>query len=159
MSRRRAAEKRVILPDTVYNSLVVSKFINLIMRQGKKSIAQKILYGSLKRIAQKIKQDGITVLDTALKNVKPYFEVKSKRVGGSTYQVPIEVRGDRKTTLAIRWLITASKTRNGKSMEEKLSFELIDAFNNKGGAVKKKEEIHKMAEANKAFSHYVWHGR
>ena len=176
MSRRRAAEKREVMPDTVYNDIVVTKFINFLMRKGKKGVAQKIFYTSLDKAIQRAKTTtkdkgkdkekvtsdntgGIAVLQAALNNVKPYFEVKSRRVGGSTYQIPVEVKSDRKLTLAIRWIINASKTRNGKSMIDKLSGELLDAYNNRGGAVKKKEEIHKMAEANRAFSHYAWYGR
>ncbi len=159
MSRRRAAEKRKVLPDTRYNSVVVAKFINFLMRRGKKGVAQKIFYSSLDRLKEKLKGDVLEIFQAALDNVKPRFEVKSRRVGGSTYRIPVEVKVDRKITLAIRWVITSSQERNGKSMIEKLSDELIDAYNKKGGAVKKKENIHKMAEANKAFSHYAWHGR
>ncbi len=159
MSRRRSAGKRKVIPDTRYNSAVVTKFINFLMRRGKKGVAQKIFYSSLDRFKLKVDGDVLEIFQSALDNVKPRFEVKSRRVGGSTYRIPIEVKVDRKLTLAIRWLITSSQARNGKSMIEKLSDELIDAYNKKGGAIKKKEEVHKMAEANKAFSHYAWHGR
>lgn len=156
MSRRRSAVKRKILPDTIYKEVVVSKFINCIMERGKKNIAQKIFYSALQEAKKKSKtKEEIDILHTALGNVKPHFEVKSRRIGGSTYRVPIEVRQERKETLAIRWLIEASKSRNGKSMIQKLSAELLDASNNRGGAVKKKEELHKTAEANKAFSHFI----
>lgn len=160
MSRRRAATKREILPDPIYQDKIVAKFINCLMRKGKKNVAQKILYVSLQEAKKKSKQtEEIKILHTALSNVKPQFEVKSRRVGGSTYRVPVEVRQVRKEALAIRWLIESAAARNGKSMIEKLSAELLDAFNNRGRAIKKKEEVHKAAEANKAFSHFAWHGR
>ena len=139
--------------------MVVAKFINFLMQRGKKGVAQKIFYSSLDRLQTKAKGDILEIFQTAIDNVKPRFEVKSRRVGGSVYRIPVEVKVDRKLTLAIRWLISSSQNRNGKSMVEKLSEELVDAYNKKGGAVKKKEEVHKMAEANKAFSHYAWHGR
>ena len=160
MSRRRAALKRKILPDPIYQEEVVAKFINCLMERGKKTVAQKIFYVSLEIAQKKSKEpETIKILHTALNNVKPQFEVKSRRVGGSTYRVPMEVRHVRKQALAIRWLIDAAKVRNGKSMIQKLSSELLDAYNNKGGAVKKKEEVHKTAEANRAFYHFAWHGR
>lgn len=160
MSRRRAAVKRKVLPDPIYQDTVVAKFINCLMKKGKKTIAQKIFYVSLQKAKKKSKQvEEIKILHTALSNVKPQFEVKSRRVGGSTYRVPVAVRYDRKEALAIRWLIDSAAARGGKSMIEKLSAELLDAFNNRGGAIKKKEEVHKAAEANKAFSHFAWHGR
>ena len=159
MSRRRSAGKRKIAPDTRYNSVVVAKFINFLMQRGKKGVAQKIFYSSLDRFKGKVQGDVLEIFQASLDNVKPRFEVKSRRVGGSTYRIPVEVKVDRKLTLAIRWLIASSQARRGKSMVEKLSEELIDAYNKKGGAVKKKEDVHKMAEANKAFSHYAWHGR
>ena len=160
MSRRRAAVKRKILPDPIYQDQIVAKFINCLMKEGKKTVAQKIFYVSLQEAKKKSKQtEEIKILHTALNNVKPQFEVKSRRVGGRTYRIPVEVRQIRKEALAIRWLIDSATTRSGKSMIEKLSNELLDAFNNRGGAIKKKEEVHKVAEANKAFAHFAWHGR
>lgn len=156
MSRRRVAEKREILPDPKYHDQLLAKFINMIMRSGKKSIAEKIVYGALDEIKGKKKEDSLQTFVQALENVKPIVEVKSRRVGGATYQIPIEVRSDRSMTLAMRWLVDAAKKRGEKSMGMRLAGELMDASDNKGAAVKKKEDTHKMAEANKAFSHYRW---
>jgi small subunit ribosomal protein S7 len=156
MSRRHRAEKREINPDPKFNDLVVSKFMNSIMRQGKKSVAERIVYGALDRLQSKAKSNPIQLFHQALENVMPSVEVRSRRVGGATYQVPVEVRNERRQALAIRWLITAARGRNENTMEERLSSELLDAANNRGTAVKKREDTHKMAEANRAFSHYRW---
>lgn len=156
MSRRHRAEKREIIPDPKYGDVVVTKFMNSLMEQGKKSVAEHIVYGALGRIEQKAKRDGLELFHEALTNVKPAIEVRSRRVGGATYQVPVEVRNDRRQALAIRWIITAARARNENTMEERLSGELLDAANNRGTAVKKREDTHKMAEANRAFSHYRW---
>ncbi|MGH9811114.1 MAG: 30S ribosomal protein S7 [Terriglobia bacterium] len=156
MSRRRKAEKREINPDPKFNDAVVSKFMNSIMRQGKKSIAERIVYGALDRMQSRAKSDPVQLFHSALENVMPAVEVRSRRVGGATYQVPVEVRTERRQALAIRWLITAARGRNENTMEERLSGELLDAANNRGTAVKKREDTHKMAEANRAFSHYRW---
>jgi small subunit ribosomal protein S7 len=156
MSRRHRAEKREIIPDPKYGDLVVTKFMNSLMAQGKKSVAERIVYGALGRIEQKAKRDGLELFHEALNNVKPAIEVRSRRVGGATYQVPVEVRNDRRQALAIRWIISAARGRNENTMEERLSGELLDAANNRGTAVKKREDTHKMAEANRAFSHYRW---
>lgn len=156
MSRRREAEKREILPDPKYHNTVLAKFINMVMRSGKKSIAEKIVYGALDQIGARKKTDSLEVFIQALDNVKPVVEVKSRRVGGATYQIPIEVRAERSTTLAMRWLVDAAKNRGEKSMGLRLAGEILDASDNKGTAIKKREDTHKMAEANKAFSHYRW---
>jgi small subunit ribosomal protein S7 len=156
MSRRHQAEKREILPDPKFGNVVVSKFMNSIMHQGKKSVAENIVYGALEIIEGKIKQDPLSVFQQALDNVMPSIEVRSRRVGGATYQVPVEVRTTRRQALGIRWLIAAARDRNEKTMTERLSAELLDASNNKGNAVKKREDTHRMAEANRAFSHYRW---
>jgi small subunit ribosomal protein S7 len=156
MSRRHAAEKREILPDPKFGDLVLSKFMNCLMYDGKKSAAERIIYGAFDSIADKSKGDPIKVFHDALENVKPSIEVRSRRVGGATYQVPIEVRTDRRQALAIRWIIEAVRKRNENTMVERLSAELMDAANNRGNAVKKREDTHRMAEANKAFSHYRW---
>ena len=156
MSRRHRAEKREIIPDPKYGDVVVTKFMNSLMEQGKKSVAERIVYGALGRIEQKAKRDGLELFHEALNNVKPAIEVRSRRVGGATYQVPVEVRSERRQALAIRWIITAARGRNENTMEERLSGELLDAANNRGTAVKKREDTHKMAEANRAFSHYRW---
>jgi small subunit ribosomal protein S7 len=156
MSRRHRAEKREIIPDPKYGDVVVTKFMNSLMEEGKKSVAEHIVYGALGRIEQKAKRDGLELFHEALNNVKPAIEVRSRRVGGATYQVPVEVRNDRRQALAIRWIITAARGRNENTMEERLSGELLDAANNRGTAVKKREDTHKMAEANRAFSHYRW---
>lgn len=154
--RRRKAPVRAVLPDPVYGSEVLTKFVNAIMLDGKKSVAQKIIYAALERIESKSGEKGIDVFNKAMENVKPVMEVKSRRVGGATYQVPIEVRPKRQQSLGIRWLIDASRKRNERTMIEKLSNELMDAATNKGSAFKKKEDTYKMAEANKAFAHYRW---
>ncbi|MBP3345967.1 MAG: 30S ribosomal protein S7 [Alphaproteobacteria bacterium] len=154
MSRRRTAEKRIVLPDAKYGDKVVTKFINNVMEDGKKAVAEKIVYSAFDIIASKTKQDALKVFADAIENVKPVVEVKSRRVGGATYQVPTEVRADRRQALAIRWIVDAAKKRSETTMTDKIANELLDAFANKGSAVKKREDTHKMAEANKAFSHY-----
>ena len=154
--RRRRAPQRPVLPDPVYNSKVVTKFINKLMLDGKKSIAQKIMYKALERIESKSGEKGIEVFEKAIENVKPVMEVKSRRVGGATYQVPVEVRPVRQQSLAIRWIVDAARKRNERTMIERLSNELMDAATEKGAAFKKKEDTYKMAEANKAFAHYRW---
>ncbi len=154
MSRRHRAEKREILPDPKFGNVVVTKFMNSVMHQGKKSVAEKIVYDALDMIEGKTKQNPIGVFQQALDNVMPAIEVRSRRVGGATYQVPVEVRSDRRQALGIRWLIAAARERNEKTMTERLSAELLDASNNRGTAVKKREDTHRMAEANRAFSHY-----
>ena len=156
MSRRHAAEKREVLPDAKYGDRVLTKFMNNLMIDGKKSAAEKIVYNALTRVEDKLKKAPIEVFHEALDNVKPSVEVRSRRVGGATYQVPVEVRTERREALAIRWLITASRARNENTMEERLAGELIDAVNGRGTAVKKREDTHKMAAANQAFSHYRW---
>ena len=154
MSRRHTAEKRNVLPDAKYGDKVVAKFINNVMEHGKKAVAEKIVYSAFDIIAKKSKQDALKVFAEALENVKPLVEVKSRRVGGATYQVPMEVRADRRQALAIRWIIDAAQKRSETTMTERLANELLDALANKGSAVKKREDTHRMAEANKAFSHY-----
>lgn len=156
MSRRRRAEKREVLPDPKYGDRVISKFMNCLMLAGMKSVTEKIVYGALARIESKTKGDPVQVFHEALSNVKPHLEVRSRRVGGATYQVPVEVRSDRAQALAIRWLINSSRNRSENTMTERLSGELLDAANQRGAAVKKREDTHRMAEANKAFSHYRW---
>ncbi|MGE0852188.1 MAG: 30S ribosomal protein S7 [Hyphomicrobiaceae bacterium] len=156
MSRRHKAEKREVNPDPKFGDLVVSKFMNSIMKEGKKSVAETIVYGALDRMQSRAKSDPIQLFHSALENVMPAVEVRSRRVGGATYQVPVEVRPERRQALAIRWLISAARSRNENTMEERLSGELLDAANNRGSAVKKREDTHKMAEANRAFSHYRW---
>jgi small subunit ribosomal protein S7 len=156
MSRRHSAEKREINPDPKFGNLVVSKFMNSVMYAGKKSVAEAIVYGALDTIESKTKQNPIQVFEQALDNVMPSIEVRSRRVGGATYQVPVEVRNVRRQALGIRWIISAARDRNEKTMMERLSAELLDASNNRGNAVKKREDVHKMAEANRAFSHYRW---
>ena len=156
MSRRHRAEKRTILPDPKFNDLVLSKFMNAIMLDGKKSTAESIVYGALEMVENKAKTEPVDVFHEALKNIKPSVEVRSRRVGGATYQVPVEVRTERAQALAIRWLVTASRGRNENTMRERLAGELLDAANNRGSAVKKREDTHRMAEANRAFSHYRW---
>ena len=156
MSRRHRAEKREIIPDAKYGDVVLTKFMNSIMYEGKKSVAESIVYGALDIIEGKTKQNPIQVFQQALDNVMPSIEVRSRRVGGATYQVPVEVRPDRRQALAIRWIISAARGRNEKTMTERLSSELLDASNNRGNAVKKREDVHRMAEANRAFSHYRW---
>ena len=156
MSRRHAAEKREILPAAKYGDRILSKFMNNLMLDGKKSVAERIVYGALDRVEDKMKKAPVEVFHEALDNIKPSVEVRSRRVGGATYQVPVEVRPERREALAIRWLINASRARNENTMEERLSGELMDAVNGRGTAVKKREDTHKMADANKAFSHYRW---
>jgi small subunit ribosomal protein S7 len=156
MSRRHRAEKREVFPDPKFGDQVVSKFMSCIMLDGKKSVAEGIVYGAMDVIEERVKQDPIGVFHEALDNVKPAIEVRSRRVGGATYQVPIEVRDERRQALAIRWLIDAARNRSENTMVERLSGELLDASNNRGSAVKKREDTHRMAEANKAFSHYRW---
>jgi small subunit ribosomal protein S7 len=157
MSRRRTIEKRPIDPDPRFNSVLVAKFTNGLMERGKKTLAQRIFYDAMDVVQDKVKDDeALAIFEGAMENVRPRVEVKSRRVGGATYQVPMEVRQTRRNALAIRWIINFSKSRSGKSMAEKLAAELIDAFNNRGSAVKKKDDTHRMAEANKAFAHYRW---
>ena len=156
MSRRRAAEKRKILPDPKYKDLVVAKFTNSLMLDGKKSVAENIIYGAFDLIEKKAGQDPLKTFLEAIENVKPGVEVRSRRVGGATYQIPIEVRSERRQALAIRWIVDLARKRSEDTMTERLSGELLDASNNRGAAVKKREDTHKMAEANKAFSHYRW---
>jgi small subunit ribosomal protein S7 len=156
MSRRHSAEKRVINPDPKFGDLIVSKFMNNLMEDGKKSVAENIVYGAFDIVQAKAKQDPVQLFHAALQNVAPAIEVRSRRVGGATYQVPVEVRTERRQALAIRWIIIAARGRNEKTMVERLSAELLDAGNNRGTAVKKREDTHKMAEANRAFSHYRW---
>jgi small subunit ribosomal protein S7 len=156
MSRRHRAEKREINPDPKFGDIVLTKFMNAIMLDGKKSVAERIVYGALDQVGEKTRQDPIDSFRQALENVAPHVEVRSRRVGGATYQVPVEVRTERRQALAIRWLIAAARNRNETTMVDRLSGELMDAANNRGAAVKKREDTHKMADANKAFSHYRW---
>jgi small subunit ribosomal protein S7 len=156
MSRRHRAEKREIIPDPKFGDVVLTKFMNSIMQQGKKSVAERIVYGALDQMEKKAKQNPVELFHEALKNVMPALEVRSRRVGGATYQVPVEVRSSRRQALGIRWIISAARDRNEKTMTERLSAELLDASNNRGNAVKKREDTHRMAEANRAFSHYRW---
>ena len=156
MSRRKSAVKRTILPDARYDSQTVSKFINVLMYQGKKSTAERIFYAAMDLVENRTSQPGVNIFKQALTNLKPVVEVKSRRVGGATYQVPVEVRPERRTALAMRWLISFSRDRNEKSMAEKLAAEVIAASKGEGNAVKKKEDTHRMADANKAFAHYRW---
>ena len=156
MARRRDSVKREILPDPQYNSKLVAQFVNVMMRSGKKSISQRILYDSFDIIEQKSSEDGLVVFRQAISNAKPLLEIRSRRVGGATYQVPVDVRPERRTTLAIRWLIQAARARNDKTMAERVAGEIIDAFNNQGGAMRRKDEQARMAEANRAFAHFRW---
>jgi len=156
MSRRHAAEKRIVLPDAKYGDRILTKFMNNLMMDGKKSTAERIVYGALDRVEGKLKRAPVEVFHEALENIKPSVEVRSRRVGGATYQIPVEVRPERREALAIRWLIKAARTRNENTMEERLAGELMDASSSRGSAVKKREDTHKMADANKAFSHYRW---
>jgi small subunit ribosomal protein S7 len=156
MPRRREVVKRELLPDPVYKSVLVSRIINNLMKKGKKSTAERSLYGALKLVENKTKEDGLTVLKQALSNIKPTLEVKSRRVGGATYQIPIEIRADRRTALGIRWLLLYSRSRSERTMREKLAMEIIAASKGEGAAVKKREDTHKMADANRAFAHYRW---
>lgn len=156
MSRRHGAQKREVNPDPKFGDLVITKFMNAVMEEGKKSVAERIVYGALEKMEQKGKADPVVLFRQALENVMPSVEVRSRRVGGATYQVPVEVRPERRQALAIRWLITAARARNENTMVDRLSGELLDAANNRGTAVKKREDTHKMADANRAFSHYRW---
>ena len=156
MSRRHSAEKREIIPDAKFGDQVISKFMNSVMHAGKKSVAEGIVYGALDQVERRARQDPVGIFHQALENVMPQIEVRSRRVGGATYQVPVEVRVERRQALAIRWLIAAARARNERTMVERLSGELLDASNNRGNAVKKREDTHRMAEANRAFSHYRW---
>lgn len=156
MSRRHRAEKREVIPDPKYADIVISKFMNAVMYQGKKSVAERIVYGAMDQMEERAKQDPLQLFHSAIDNVAPSVEVRSRRVGGATYQVPVEVRPQRRQALAIRWLIAAARNRNENTMVERLSGELLDAANNRGSAVKKREDTHRMAEANRAFSHYRW---
>ena len=156
MSRRHRADKREVNPDPKFGEIVITKFMNAVMNEGKKSVAERIVYGAFDRMETKAKSDPVQLFHQALENVMPAVEVRSRRVGGATYQVPVEVRPERRQALAIRWLITAARARNENTMVDRLSGELLDAANNRGTAVKKREDTHKMAEANRAFSHYRW---
>lgn len=156
MPRRRVVAQRVILPDPKFGDETIAKFINVVMVNGKKAVAEKIIYGALDVISEKTKKDALDIFNKALDNVRPVVEVKSRRVGGSTYQVPVEVRATRRTTLAMRWLVDFSRKRSEKSMGMRLAAEILDAYENKGGAIRKREDVHRMAEANKAFSHFRW---
>ncbi|RNC69372.1 MAG: 30S ribosomal protein S7 [Desulfuromonadales bacterium] len=156
MPRRREVAKRVILPDPKFNDRVVAKLVNVIMKDGKKSTAERALYGALEVVSQKTGEESVKVLKKCLDNIKPMLEVKSRRVGGSTYQVPVEVRADRRVSLAMRWLIKYANDRSEKTVTDKLAGEILDAYNNRGAAVKKREDTHRMAEANRAFAHYRW---
>jgi small subunit ribosomal protein S7 len=156
MSRRRAAERREVLPDAKYGDMVVTRFMNCLMYDGKKSVAEQIVYGALEKVEGRAKTDPLRLFHEALDNVKPAVEVRSRRVGGATYQVPVEVRPERSQALAIRWLIDNARKRSENTMVDRLSAELMDAANNRGAAVKKREDTHRMAEANRAFSHYRW---
>jgi small subunit ribosomal protein S7 len=154
--RRKKKEKRTILPDLVYSNLILAKFINQVMRKGKKEVSRKIVYGALAAVKEKTKKEPLEVFEQAIKNATPLLEVRPKRIGGATYQVPMQVPQERALTLAIRWLIKTAKSRKGKPMREKLAEELINAANNTGAAIKKKEDTHRMAEANRAFAHFAW---
>jgi len=156
MSRRHAAEKRQVLPDAKFGDMVLTKFMNNLMIDGKKSVAERIVYNAFDRVEGRLKRAPVEVFHEALDNIKPAVEVRSRRVGGATYQVPVDVRPERREALAIRWLINAARARNENTMEERLAGELVDAVNSRGAAVKKREDTHKMADANKAFSHYRW---
>ena len=156
MSRKKQAPKRIMYADAKYQSLILTKFINFIMYDGKRSVAEKIIYTALEKIKEKTKQDPIKVFNDAISNVRPNLEVRSRRVGGATYQVPVEVKSKRSQTLALRWILEASRKRKNKTMSEKLFNELMDASQRKGSAIKKREDTHKMAESNKAFAHYRW---
>lgn len=156
MPRRGKIKKKTLKPDPFYSSTLISKFVNTVMVKGKKSLAEKVIYESMEQVKKKAKDDPLKMFEKAVENTRPMLETKSRRVGGATYQVPIEVPLNRSTSLAVRWLIRYARERGGKSMVEKLSAEIIDAVNNRGGAIKKKEDAHKMAEANRAFAHYRW---
>jgi len=154
--RRGYIAKREVLPDPIYNSKIVTKLINNIMLDGKKTVAQKIVYDAFNTVKEKENKDALEVFETAMNNIQPVLEVKARRVGGATYQVPVEIRAERRQTLALRWLVSYARSRHEKTMAEKLAAEIIDAINSTGGAFKRKEEMHRMAEANKAFAHYKW---
>ncbi len=157
MARRREAEKRQILPDPKYNDILVARFVNSLLKKGKKSLAERVLYTALDNIGEKITDEkALDIFKKAIENAAPALEVRSRRVGGATYQVPVEVSRNRRLALSIRWMITHAKARSGRSMADKLTGELLDAYNNTGGAIRKKEDVHRMAEANKAFAHYRW---
>lgn len=157
MARRNSAEKREVLPDPIYKSQVVTKLVNQIMQSGKKGLAQRIVYGAFNIIKEKMDLEGIEVFNTALENIKPVLETKSRRVGGATYQVPMEIRPERRQTLAIRWLVSFARKRSGeRGMDAKLAGEIMDAYNNTGASIKRRDEMHRMAEANKAFAHFKW---
>lgn len=156
MARRKKIKKRIIEPDIIYNNVIVAKLINYIMRKGKKTIARKIVYGAFDIMKEKAKKEPVEIFEKAIENVSPVLEVKPRRVGGATYQIPKEVRGDRRLILALRWIIRAAKQKKGKTMKERLAEELLSASNNTGWAVKRKEDTHKMAEANRAFAHFRW---
>jgi small subunit ribosomal protein S7 len=156
MPRRGIIKKRKIQPDHFYNSTLIAKFINLYLKRGKKSTAERVIYNAMELVKQKTKEDPLRAFEKAIENTRPVLETKSRRVGGATYQVPIEVPVERSTAVAVRWLLNYARERSGKSMEEKLAAEIIDALNNRGGAIKKREDTHKMAEANRAFAHYRW---
>tara|TARA_Y100001936_G_C15993673_1_gene623820 strand:+ start:723 stop:1193 length:471 start_codon:yes stop_codon:yes gene_type:complete len=156
MSRKKQAPKRIMYADAKYQSLILTKFINFIMYDGKRSVAEKIIYNALEKIKEKTKQDPIKVFNDAISNVRPNLEVRSRRVGGATYQVPVEVKSKRSQTLALRWILEASRKRKNKTMSDKLFYELVDASQGKGSSIKKREDTHKMAESNKAFAHYRW---
>ena len=156
MSRRNRAIKREVLPDPMYNSTLVTKIVNQVMMDGKKGIAQGIVYGAMKSASEKLNDEALNVLTTAIENIKPKLETKARRVGGANYQVPMEVRPDRQQTLAIRWLVDCARKRNERGMEAKLGAEIVDAFNQAGGAIKKRDDMHRQAEANKAFAHFRW---
>ena len=156
MARRRVAEKREVLPDPKFHDTLVTKFISILMLSGKKSVAERIFYGALGVVSERSKQDPLSIFKRAMDNVKPVLEVKSRRVGGSTYQVPVEVKPERRQALSARWIVQAAKSRNERTMRQRLAGELLDAANNTGVSIKKKEDTHKMAEANKAFAHYRW---
>ena len=156
MPRKGPIPRREVLPDPVYNSRLAARFINRLMYDGKKGVAEKIFYGALAQLGEKTSEEPLRAFEKAIENVKPHLEVKARRVGGATYQVPMEVRPDRQVSLSIRWLITYSRARGEKSMTSKLAAEFLDAYNSRGGAVKKREDTHRMAEANKAFAHYRW---
>lgn len=156
MSRRNRAVKREVLPDPLYNSTLVTKIINQVMKDGKKGIAQSIVYSAMKNASEKLNDDAMNVLTTAIENIKPKLETKARRVGGANYQVPLEVSADRQQTLAIRWLVMCARKRNERGMEARLGAEIVDAFNQTGGAIKKRDDMHRQAEANKAFAHFRW---
>ena len=156
MSRRNAAVKREVLPDPLYNSVLVTKITNQVMVDGKKGIAQSIVYTAMKTASEKVQDEALNVLTTAIENIKPKLETKARRVGGANYQVPMEVSAERQQTLAIRWLVLSARKRNERGMENRLAAEIVDAFNNAGGAIKKRDDMHRQAEANKAFAHYRW---